>query len=60
MSDGSTDWPAWPIVRRWFTDAGLDELSFDGQPESYGVGINRRSAVGRPHPLPERLFEFVR
>jgi hypothetical protein len=50
-----------PRVRGWFIDAGLDELSFDGDPEPFGVGVNRMAAPPPGLPsLPERLFTFVR
>lgn len=49
-------------LRRSFRSAGFDELSFDGAPEPYGVGLNRMSG-----PAPEdsgalsgKLFTFVR
>ena len=47
-------------VRRWFHEAGMPEMSFDGPPESYGVGVNR---VAHAHRVPlgaARLFDFVR
>ena len=48
-----------PEVRRWFTEEGMPEISFDGPPETYGVGVNRVDA-SRPHPVDERrLFSFV-
>lgn len=48
-----------PEVRRWFTDAGMPEVSFDGPPELYGVGVNqvRANAVGRLDDSP--LFAFA-
>ena len=50
-----------PEVRRWFVEAGMPEVSFDGEPESYGVGVNR---VVSPRPgsveARARLFDFVR
>lgn len=50
-----------PDVRRWFTEAGLDELSFEGEPELYGVGVARAGASPTPaRALPERLFTFFR
>jgi len=49
-----------PIVCGWCAEAGLDEVSFDGDPEAYGVGVNRFVAAAEPRPLPARLFEFVR
>jgi hypothetical protein len=54
-----------PEVRRWFVEAGMPEVSFDGPPNSYGVGVNRVK-VSRPHQLDgpdesdgRRLFTFV-
>lgn len=46
-------------VRRWFVDEGMAEVSFDGAPETYGVGV-KRVTVSRPDQLDEaRLFSFV-
>ena len=36
-----------PVIRRWFTDAGLLELAFDGEPDRFGVGVAR--AARRRH-----------
>jgi hypothetical protein len=52
-----------PVVRRWFSDAGLTKVAFDGAPETFGVGVARRDpgvagAPGVP-PLPGRLFTFA-
>lgn len=48
-----------PEIRRWFSEAGMEELAFDGEPEPYGVGLNRvRGSDRPPGPLPERLFSF--
>lgn len=51
-----------PQIRDWFTTAGLPELSFDGVPEPFGVGVNQMSELlpGTAQPLPRRLFTFVR
>lgn len=49
-----------PAVRRWVAGAGLEELSFDGDPEPYGVGVACRRGSGAAGTLPERLFTFVR
>ena len=50
-----------PKIRRWFEDAGFEEVSFHGPDgETYTVGVNRY--VGQPLPL-ERgitLFRFFR
>ena len=47
-------------VRRWFADAGMAEVSFDGPPETYGVGVHRVPAGVRARPGGARLFSFVR
>ncbi len=52
-----------PSVRRWFVEAGCDELAYDGEPESYGVGLGRLASPappGAPRALPTRLFTFLR
>jgi hypothetical protein len=49
-----------PDVRRWFIDIGLEEVTFDGTPEAYGVGLNQMMRPGLPkHTLPPRLFNFA-
>lgn len=49
-----------PQVRRWCTELGLVEIAFDGEPETFGVGLSQRSAEAPPSPLPEQLFTFLR
>lgn len=46
-----------PEVRRWFIDAGMEEVSFDGEPEKYGVGVNH-IIVPRGAMPDGRLFTF--
>jgi hypothetical protein len=48
-----------PQVRQWFTDAGLNETSFDAEPTGYGVGVNAFSGRTQPVTLPDPLFTFV-
>jgi hypothetical protein len=50
-----------PDVRRWFQDSGLDEISFDGAPDAFGVGLNRlgSNSTAGPGTLPDHLFAFV-
>lgn len=50
-----------PVIRRWFVEAGLEEVAFDGHSEPFGVGV-ARAATPAPaaEPVPVRLFEFVR
>jgi hypothetical protein len=57
---GASDPDRRPEVRSWFRAAGLAEVSFDGAPETFGVGVNQRlSGPDRQHRLPSRLFSFV-
>jgi hypothetical protein len=50
-----------PSVRRWVTESGLREVSYDGEPELYGVGVARRPETEVTEGVvPERLFMFVR
>ena len=50
-----------PRIRRWFIDAGLSEVAFDGDPERFGVGVAylNRDRPSRP-PTATRLFSFTR
>lgn len=59
---GGSDPDLRPVIRRWFTEAGFDEVSFDGMPGPEGVGVARVPAAseGPAPPLPERLFRFRR
>lgn len=47
-------------IRGWFATAGLPEVSFDGAPAPFGVGVNRLPAAARPRAgtLPDRRFAF--
>ena len=46
-------------IRAWFVSAGITELSFDGDPEPYGVGVNQVSYGGNSAAsLPQTLFSF--
>ena len=45
-----------PAVRRWFADAGFDEVAFEG--ESYGVGVGRYAGEPVPYEPGRRLFTF--
>jgi hypothetical protein len=58
---GGSDPDRRPEVRRWFEEAGLLELSFDGAPEMYGVGVNQLAAerTASRRTLPDRLFRFL-
>lgn len=58
---GESDPDRRPEVREWFTAVGLKEVSFDGSPEPYGVGVNQLQVgtTSLPGTLPDRLFTFV-
>jgi hypothetical protein len=48
-----------PQIRRWFVEAGLREVSFDGEPEPFGVGVARRpESMATTATMPPRLFTF--
>ena len=50
-----------PMIRRWFTETGLTEVSFDGDPERFGVGVARSAAIHpKVRPSSMRLFSFIR
>ncbi|HEV7720468.1 MAG TPA: class I SAM-dependent methyltransferase [Iamia sp.] len=59
---GAADPDLRPAIRRLFTDAGLDETSFDGHPEHFGVGAAHLPDTSPTvsSPLPDRLFTFLR
>jgi hypothetical protein len=46
-----------PEVRRWFIELGMPEASFDGHPETYGVGVNRITTTAA-RLADRRLFTF--
>jgi hypothetical protein len=58
---GASDPDRRPEVRSWFRAAGLDEISFDGAPETFAVGVNQLVSgwPDTPRHLPSRLFSFV-
>lgn len=47
-------------VRRWFVESGMPERSFDGPPETYGVGVNRAEHPPTTSLGLDRLFTFNR
>jgi hypothetical protein len=57
---GHTEPDLRPVIRRWFVEAGFDEISFDGDPEPFGVGVAQRRGDVVADPLPPRLFTFLR
>jgi hypothetical protein len=48
-------------VRSWFRAAGSTEISFDGAPEPFGVGVNQLAddLLATPPQPPSRLFSFA-
>ena len=57
----ATDEDLRPTIRRWFCDAGLSEVAFDGDPEPFGVGVARkRKHTPSTSPTTTRLFNFTR
>ena len=49
-----------PDIRRWFTDAGFEELAFDSEDQfAFGIGTARLAADPLPFVPDQRLFTFV-
>ena len=46
-------------VRAWVSEAGFEEVAFEGPPETYGVGMARMVREPLPLALGIRFFEFV-
>ena len=46
-----------PTIRRWFVEAGFEDLGFDG--ESFGVGAARLTRPPDPFEPGRRLFTFA-
>jgi hypothetical protein len=48
-------------IRRWFTEAGIEETGWDAEPEGFGVGAGRLTLdpVNRPS-ITGRLFTFIK
>jgi len=57
---GNQDPELRPTIRQWFTDMGAREISYDGEPEAYGVGVSQTRDTAPDRPLPDPLFTFVR
>jgi hypothetical protein len=51
-----------PQIRRWFTESGFDELSFDGPDNASKSGIGTVHLLGAPLPFQPgfRFFTFTR
>lgn len=49
-----------PVIRRWFLEAGFEELSFDSEPVGFGVGVHQLVAPDAAVAVPDRLFSFRR
>jgi hypothetical protein len=58
-TQGSSEPDLRPVIRAWFTDAGLTEVGFESEPEGFGVGVARlMSAPLSVKGAPDRLFSF--
>ena len=49
-------------IRTWFRECGCDEISYEAEPNGYGVGVAQlpTSAEDRDQPSTGRLFTFTR
>lgn len=58
---GSTEPDLRPAIRRWFQEAGLQEVAFDSEPAGFGVGVGVRPAgVKASSSVSNPLFRFIR
>lgn len=57
---GDEDEDPRPQIRRWFAEAGFQEIGFDAEPAGYGVGVARLVSGTPAATIPPRLFSFVR
>lgn len=48
-----------PQVRQWVELAGFEELSFDAESNTYGVGVARMRRAGKPYRKGVRFFSFI-
>lgn len=57
---GRSDPDRRPEVRSWFAESGFTEIAFDGEPETYGVGLLQLQPGDQTLPAdpPRPLFTF--
>lgn len=48
-----------PTIRKWFLEAGFDEIHFTAGESGWGVGANRMVAAPQPFRAGIRLFTFI-
>lgn len=48
-----------PAIRRWFIEAGFEEIEFTSGDSGWGVGANRMVVAPQPYRAGIRLFTFV-
>ena len=49
-----------PAIRRWFLEAGFDEVAYEaGGERRWGVGANRLAVPPKPYHAGVRLFSFL-
>ena len=48
-----------PTIRKWFLEAGFEEIAFTAGEGGWGVGANRMVAEPQPYRAGIRLFTFV-
>ncbi len=56
---GSTRVDLRPTIRRWFREAGFEEVGFTSGTGGWGVGANRMVVEPRPFRAGIRLFSFL-
>jgi len=48
-----------PTIRKWFLEAGFEEIDFTSGEKGWGVGANRFVVAPQPYRAGIRLFTFV-
>ena len=48
-----------PTIRKWFIEAGFEEVGFTASESGWGVGANRMVVAPQPYRKGIRLFTFV-
>lgn len=56
---GDSEYDPRAQVRRWVIESGFEEVAWDGEPETYGVGVARLAVSPEPFRQGVRMFNFI-
>ncbi len=48
-----------PTIRRWFAEAGFEEVTFRHTAQGHGIGVHRLATAPKPYEPGRQLFTFV-